>query len=150
MAEFTSRDKTIATLLNFGLLLAFALYIIFVDGFRSVERIGTDMGQFVHSDGILTFEVEWFACLGITLAMFLWGRFVRKGLLRISPQWLALSSHWLFCIACGVLGMVLYVFNMIIISDMEDWLVPILQGGILSFAFPMLALGGMVRPLPGK
>jgi hypothetical protein len=150
MAEFTSRDKTIATLLNTGLLVVFALYIIFVDGFRSVDRIYTEMGRMVGSGGMLSFEVEWFACLGITLAMFLWGRFVRKGLLRISPQWLALAAHWMFCIACGVLGMVLYVFNMIVIMEMEDWLVPILQGGIFSFAFPMLALGGMVRTLPGK
>jgi hypothetical protein len=150
MAEFTSRDKTIATLLNFGLLLAFALYIIFVDGFRTLDRIYTEMGRMVGSGGMLSFEVEWFACLAITLAMFLWGRFVRKGLLRINPPWLALAAMWMFCTACGVLGMVLYVFNMIVITEMEDWLVPILQGGIFSFAFPMLALGGMVRPLPKK
>jgi hypothetical protein len=150
MAEFTSRDRTIASLLCWGLGLAFAAYIIFVDGFRSVDRVYSDLGRMVGSGGMLTFEVEWFACLGITLAMFLWGRFVRKGLLRISPPWLALAAHWMFCIACGVLGMGLYVFNMLLIMDMEEWVLPLLQGGIVSFAFPMLAIGGTMRPLPGK
>jgi len=148
MAEFTSRDKTIATVLNFGLLLAFAAYIIFVDGFRSVDRIYTEMGRMVRSDGMLTYEVQWFACLAVTLAILLWGHRVRAGLLRISPPWLALSSQWLFCIFCGVLGFALYMFNMLLIMDMEDSVLTVLQGGVFSFAFPMLCLGGMVRQLP--
>jgi hypothetical protein len=150
MAEFTSRDKTIATLLNFGLLLAFALYIIFVDGFRSVDRIYTEMGRMVGSGGMLSFEVQWFACLVVSVAIFLWGNRVRAGLLRISPPWLALSSQWLFCIFCGVLGFGLYMFNMLTISDMEDSVLPFIQGGLLSIGFALLCIMGMVRPLPGK
>lgn len=150
MAEFTSRDKTIATLLNFGLLLAFAAYLIFVDEFRTVERINSDLVRLVRSDGIVSYEVQWFACLFVALAVMLWGHRVRAGLLRASPPWLGLAAMWLFCIFCGVLGFGLYLFNMLLIMDIEDSVLTVLQGGFLSFGFPMLCLAGTVRPLPGK
>lgn len=148
MAEFTSRDKTIASLLNWGLCLLFAVYLIFVDGFRTVDRVTTELVRLGREGGLGFYEAQWFGCMALSVALFLWGRNVRKGLLRISPPWLGLGMMWLFCVAGGLLGFVFYLGNMFMIIEMKETVLAIVQGGILSYGFPFLAIGGMVRALP--
>jgi len=150
MAEFTSRDKTIATLLNFGLLLVFAAVIIFVDEFRTVDRLGSSVQSYAKTDGILAFEIIWFASLAVSAAILLWGHRVRAMLLHCSPPWLALASHWSFCTIAGSLGFVLYMLNMVVVVTIPELVLSILQGGFLGCAFTVMCLVGVIRPLPEK